>query len=305
MRSGVVLILLSMSMTPFGDALSKHLGETQSPFFIVFLRYLIAGLIALALAGITRTPVSLPKHGRGGFVLRTGLVVGAMALLILALSLVPLATAVGGFLIAPIVATVISVLFLGEALTLPRLLGGAASFFGALMILRPDGAVEAGILVAVAGGAMLGAFLALSRAAHCSLNAISALAVQCLLGAAMLAPIAMFQADLMVFSLLWPALGLGLVTAATHFLTVAAYQRAEPARLAPFFYFNLVAAVIVGVVWFQEIPGSLTLIGLGLIVSGGLIALMPGIPLRVRFFHPAFLTGRDFLPVRRNFLKNP
>lgn len=274
MQSGVVLILLSMSLTPFGDALSKQLGDTQSPMFIVFLRYLVAGMIALGLAGLTGTKVALPRTGRAGFVLRTGLVVGAMALLIAALSLVPLATAVGGFLVAPIVAILISVVFFSETLTLPRLLGAGVSFLGALLILQPNGTFEIGILLALAGGVLLGAFLALSRASHCTMTPISALAVQCLLGAAMLFPLAISQFSNLSFALLWPAIGLGSITAATHFLTVAAYQRSEAAKLAPFFYFNLVAAVIVGLVWFHEVPDQLSTIGLGFILAGGLLSLM-------------------------------
>ena len=263
-----------MSLTPFGEALSKQLADTQSPMFIVFLRYFVAGLIALALARLTGTKVTLPQKGRAGFVLRTALVVGAMAMLIVALSLIPLATAVGGFLIAPIVATAISVFFYNEAMTAPRLIGCTLSFLGAMLILKPGGAIEPGIIFALTGGVLLGAFLALGRAAVCTMTPVAALAVQCLLGAAMLFPFAALQIGQLNLGLLLPALGLGMVTAATHFLTVAAYQRSEAARLAPFFYFNLVAAVIVGLVWFHEVPNTLTLAGLALIVAGGLASLL-------------------------------
>lgn len=274
MQNGVLLILLSMSLTPFGDALSKQLGATQSPMFIVFLRYFVAGLIALALARVTRTRVELPRIGRLGFILQTAIVVGAMALLIAALSMVPLASAVGGFLIAPIVAMLISVLFYGEKLTLPGAAGAGLSFLGALLILKPGAAFEPGIAVALVGGALLGLFLAANRASGVILSPIGALALQCLLGSAMLFPFAIGSIGTADWALLWPALGLGAVTAATHFLTVAAYQRCESARLAPFFYFNLVAAVIVGLVWFNEIPDAYSVAGLGLILTGGLASLL-------------------------------
>lgn len=274
MKSGVFLILLSMSLTPFGDALSKELSGTQSPLFIVFLRYLVAGLMALLLARLSRQKIYLPApHERAGVMMRTALVIGAMSLLIVALSLVPLASAVGGFLIAPIVATLISVMFFGERLTTLRVLGSAISFCGALLILRPDADFQPGMLFALAGGVMLGAFLVTTRASPTGGNPVSALAVQCLLGALILAPFALPEIGGLTFGLLLPVLGLGFVTGATHFLTVAAYQRAEAAKLAPFFYFNLVAAVIVGVLWFHEIPGLFTLVGLGAIVLGGSAAL--------------------------------
>ncbi len=274
MRSGVILILLSMSLTPLGDGLSKHLGETQSPFLIVFLRYLTAGVLAWLVARATGTRVELPRADRNGMLVRSFLVIGAMTLLIMALACVSLASAVGGFLVAPIAAMLISVLWFGERLTISRLVGALISFGGALLILRPGAGFEPGILLALAGGLMLGGFLALTRATRCALHPVSVLAIQCLLGSVLLLPFAVphfgdFRAELLV-----PVLGLGLVTAATHFLTVAAYQRADSAQLAPFFYFNLVAAIFVGVIWFGELPGPVVALGLLCIVAGGLISLI-------------------------------
>lgn len=274
MQSGVFLILLSMSLTPFGDALSKHLGETQAPLFIMFLRYFTAGLIALVLARATRTPVVLPRRNLGGLVFRTALVMAAMTLLIVALTMASLANAVGGFLIAPIVATLISSVFFGEKLNLPRGLGAVISFLGALLILRPGAGFEPGIIFALLGGIFLGAFLSLSRRAPRLGNALSSLAVQCLLGSAMLLPFALSQFGGFSLRIIPAILGLGVVTAATHFLTVAAYQRADASKLAPFFYFNLVAAIIVGLVWFSEVPGWLSVLGLCGIVAGGLVSLL-------------------------------
>ncbi len=279
MQNGVLLILLSMSLTPLGDALSKYLGATQSPFVIVFLRYFTAGLIALILARICGAKVELPRAGRVGMVIRTALVMGAMTCLIVALSMIPLANAVGGFLIAPIVAMLMSVFIHHEALTFPRIIGAFGSFFGALLILRPDAGLAPGMLFALGGGLLLGGFLALSRYAPPAGHPISALAVQCLLGSGMILPFALPSfsgVQTAQIPTLFPAVvGLGLVTAATHFLTVAAYQRAEAARLAPFFYFNLVVAVVVGIFWFGEMPTTATLSGLTFIVFGGLFSLLP------------------------------
>jgi len=274
MQSGIFLILLSMSLTPLGDGLSKYLGQTQSPFFIVFQRYFVAGVIAVIVARATKTPLEFPRHGRGGLVVRTALVMVAMTLLIVALTLVPLAHAVGGFLIAPIVAMLISVGFYDEKLTPTRVFGAAISLLGAVLILRPGAEVEVGTLIALTGGLLLGAFLALTRQVKTKLNIMSTLTVQCLMGSAMLLPLAASSIPRFDVSLIWPALGLGGVTAATHLLTVLAYQRADSARLAPFFYFNLVAAILVGLVWFNEIPTGPAILGLFAIIFGGLVSLI-------------------------------
>jgi len=274
MQNGIFLILLSMSLTPFGDALSKQLTLSQAPVFIVFLRYLTAGLIALFLLVVSGQSVDFPRENRFGLIVRTALVMGAMLLLVVSLSMAPLASAVGGFLIAPIVAMLISGFVFREPLTVSRVLGAALSFGGALVIPRPDAGIETGVVVALAGGGLLGTFLALTRTAPAYSSSVSALAIQCLMGAAMLFPFAVFNLRGLHVSLLVPAVGLGLVTAATHFLTVAAYQRAESTVLAPFFYFNLVAAVVIGALLFGETPDWVVLVGLFLIAAGGCTSQM-------------------------------
>jgi drug/metabolite transporter (DMT)-like permease len=276
MHNGIPLILLSMSLTPVGDAMSKALAGSITPVTIVFLRYLAAGLLGLGLARMLSVPVRLPRAAVGGTLVQTALVIGAMTLLIAALGRVPLATAVGGFLVAPIVATLLGVLLLGERLTPARAAGGGVSFAGALLILKPTAVPNAGILLALAGGVMLGGFLVLARRARGGAqHPVAALALQCLLGAAMLAPFVAIPRGALTADLLGPALCLGLVTAATHFLTVAAYRRSEPAALAPFFYFNLIVAIVIGLVWFGEVPDLVTLAGLAGIVLGGLLSLAP------------------------------
>ena len=275
LRSGILLILLSMSLTPLGDAISKHLASAQPPVEIVFLRYLAAGLIGLCLILVRGRGVHLQRQQFGGLILRTFCVMAAMSLLAMALALVPLAVAVGGFLIAPLVAVLISIVLYGERLTVPRATGAAFSFLGALAILRPEAGISPGALAALGGGGMLGVFLALTRGAGAMPDALAALTVQCLLGAFLVAPIAVLGGLDFTLVPVLPALGLGLVTAATHFLTVAAYQRAEAGLLAPFFYFSLVAALAIGLVWFEEFPDAQALVGLGAILTGGLISLVP------------------------------
>jgi len=274
MKSGIFYIVLSMSLTPMGDALSKVLGETQSPLLIVFLRYLVAGSIVVLFARATGRRITLPPGARWHMVVRTALVMGAMTLLIASLSMVPLASAVGGFLIAPIIATILNVLIFGERLTFMRMFGSGISFIGAFLVLRPENGAQIGMVFSLVGGALLGAFLSLSRVAPDRSDPVSALAVQCLLGAAMIMPFAIYSMTTISYALFWPVIGIGCVTAATHYLTVVAYQRSDASHLAPFFYFNLVAAVVVGFVWFGEMPNAGVIGGLGLIVFGGLASLL-------------------------------
>jgi drug/metabolite transporter (DMT)-like permease len=274
-NTGVALLILAMLLTPAADAVAKMLSADLGPMAIAFVRYLSAGLIAVAVARGLRRGIRVPAGDRVGVVLRTALIMAAMTALIAALGMVPMAKAVGGFLIAPVVSGLLGMLVWGERPTLPRLVGSGVSIVGAALLMRPEAGFEPGALLALLGGALLGAYLAATRGARDAPDPLSTLAVQSLLGAALIAPFAL-AGGLPAPSpaLATGALALGAISAVCHGLTVAAYRRAEATALAPFLYFNLLTATAAGFVWFGETPDGTTFAGLAAIALGGMITLI-------------------------------
>ena len=292
MNVGVCFLILAMLLTPAVDGVAKTLSAEHTPMMIAFIRYLSAGLIALAVARGTGRRIVVARGDRAGQVVRTALIMGAMTALIAALGMVPMAKAVGGFLIAPIVSGLLGIVIWREKPTATRLIGSAISVLGAAILMRPEAGLEPGSLFALIGGALLGTYLAATRGARTQTDALSTLAVQSLLGAGLIAPFALAGGlPVMTLALFAGALALGAISAVCHFLTVAAYQRAEATVLAPFLYFNLLTAMAVGFVWFGETLGWSSIAGLLAIAAGGLLTLMnperlalPGILApRVRF----------------------
>jgi len=276
LRTGIAFILVAMLLTPAADGIAKSLAATEPAMTVACLRYLAAGLVALAVAGATRRRIVVPRTDLGGQVLRTALLMAAMSAFIGALGLVPLARAVGGFLIAPVASGLFAILFWREPPTTPRLAGAALGLAGATALLRPEAGLETGSLLALLGGLLLGGYLAAQRAAGDETDALSTLAFQSLLGAALLAPFALAGGlPKATPALLASALALGTLSAACHGLTVAAYRRADAGLLAPFLYFNLLAAVAIGRIWFGETLPPAALAGVAAIAAGGLVALLP------------------------------
>ena len=165
MNVGVLFLILAMLLTPAVDGVAKTLAAEHSPMMIAFVRYLAAGLVALAVARGTgrqhrrcraatgrpdRPHRALdggddradrrPRHGADGQ---------------------------GGrrLLIAPIVSGLLGILVWREPPTAPRLAGSAISFLGAAVLLRPEAGLEPGCLFALLGGALLGSYLAATRGA--------------------------------------------------------------------------------------------------------------------------------------------
>jgi drug/metabolite transporter (DMT)-like permease len=276
MQTGVLFLILAMLLTPAVDGLAKTLSVEHTPMEIAFLRYFTAGVIAIAIARATGRRIVVQRDDRLGMVFRTGLIMAAMTSLIAALALVPMAEAVGGFLIAPIVSMLLSIALYREALTVPRAAGSLLSVAGAYVLMAPEAGIEPGSILALAGGALLGAYLAATRRARGS-DALSTLAVQCLLGAAMLAPLAFWNGvPTLSVQLIGGALAIGGISALCHFLTVAAYARAEATTLAPFLYFNMISAMAVGYLCFGETLSGGNLVALAAIAFGGLVTLMKG-----------------------------
>lgn len=277
MQSGVIFLVIAMSLTPGLDGLSKILSIEFSPFLVCFLRYFAAGIVALCASRALGQPIHVPREGRAQQLVLTALLVGAMSFLITALSMVPLALATGGFLIAPLVSTVLSIVYLREPVTRARIIGSLISLVGAIVITKPAAGIELGTVFALAGGAMLGTYLAVSRGAVNKGGPMSSLAVQCLFGSVLLAPLAFYN-GLPTISLnqFFVVLGLGVLSAITHYLTVLAFEKADASVLSPFLYFNLIAALVVGYLWFNEIPNLWSIFGLTLIAFGGIVTIMPG-----------------------------
>lgn len=277
MRIGIACLVAAMLLTPAADGVARTLAASEAPMTVACLRYLAAGLVALAIAAVARRPIAVPRRDLGGHVLRTLLLMGAMVALVAALGRVPMAKAAGGFLIAPIVSGLLGILVWREPATPARLAGAAVSFAGAALLLRPEAGVEAGVLHALLGGALLGAYLAAQRGAGAGADALSTLVVQSLLGAVLLAPFVVASGlPPATPALLGGVVALGMLSAACHGLTVAAYRRAEATVLAPFLYLNLAAALAVGWLWFGETVEAAALAGLAAIVAGGLLAVAGG-----------------------------
>lgn len=276
MQQGVVFLVLAMSLTPGLDGLAKVLSMEYSPFLVCFLRYFAAGCVAVGVARVMKEPIRIPKEGRASQLCLTALLVGSMTCLVTALSMVPLALATGGFLIAPLVSTLLSTIFLKETLTAGRIFGSGLSLIGAAIISKPEAGIELGSVFALVGGVLLGTYLVVSRGSEQKGGVLSSLAVQCLFGSLLLAPLAFWNGlPALTVELAGIVLALGCLSAMTHFLTVLAFEKTDAAVLSPFLYFNLVAAIAVGFFWFGEIPSGWATFGLMLIVLGGICTILP------------------------------
>ena len=268
---GMTLMVLAMLAIPVVDGLAKYLSASYSPLFISWARYAAATLIVLPAAAAIHGWRLFPERRLGTHVWRTAFLVGAMTLYFLAIARVPLVMAASAFLIGPVIGVLLSILFLGERMTRRKGAGLALGIVGSLVILHPTGAFDPGILLAFGAGLLFALYLVATRLTAQDGDPMKTLALQYVIGTILLTPQAILTAKLPATDVLLFLLGLGLFSALGHFLTIAAFRRAEASTLAPLTYVELIGAAIVGYVAFAEVPGAATVAGAGLIVISGLV----------------------------------
>jgi len=268
---GALLAALAMFLFSVQDAFIKAMAEHYSVVAILFLRS--AGTLPLAAALVWR------EGGRQGFRsrhLRLQLVRGVLLFMMflgyyLALTRLPLATAVALVFSAPIMTTLLSSAMLKERIGIHRWAAVLVGFLGVLVMVRPGG----GAFAWPALLCLMASFCyALSMVMTRQLGTVESLGrlvfypnLVYFLGAAALlpanwTPVPLEHAGLIVAFGLW--------TIVAHLAITQAYRIAPPPVLAPFDYTTLVWALLWGWIFWNEWPGWITLAGALVVVSAGL-----------------------------------
>jgi drug/metabolite transporter (DMT)-like permease len=142
-----------------------------------------------------------------------------------------------------------------------------------MVILQPGGAVEPGVLLALASGLAYAFYMIATSRAAAGSDPLKTLAFQCALGVLLLTPQAVLtwstpsRADLPLF------LCLGLFSLLGHFTSIVAFRMADTSTLAPLVYVEMIGAALIGYAAFGDVPGLATIAGAALIVAAGLILI--------------------------------
>lgn len=264
---------IAMLGVPMVDGIAKYLSAGYSPLFIGWARYAVACLIVLPLAYRIHGRRIFPEEQRFAHLVRTAFLVTAMTLYFLALARIPISLAVSAYFVGPVVAVALSVLFLKETFTWPKLFSLVLGFVGSVVVLQPSGDIEIGLIMAFGAGLFFALYLIATRQAAQSSDPIRTLAFQCVIGTVLLSPQAAFTFELPRPDVLWLFAALGVISAIGHLLTILAFRLADASTLSPLVYLELVGSAAIGVLIFSEIPTLSTVAGAALIIISGLVLL--------------------------------
>lgn len=269
---GIGWLLLSvLSASAMAVAVRALSAEIDSRAIVLIRSVAICGALALAwpvVPALRRARFTRPwLHLARGVQLAV-----ATHLAFYTLSQIPLATATVLFFTAPIFATLLSTLLLGERVGPRRWAAVAAGFLGAMVILRPGlTEVHPAMLAALASSALYGLALVQSRGIARADGSAAAFASMSVVTLVLSVPVAWPVMALPGSGAGWALLGVMVAGGAIRAVAdIEAYRAAEAAVLAPVAYTRIVLVGVAGYVFFGEVVDPPTILGAAIIMGATL-----------------------------------
>ncbi|MCI9865403.1 DMT family transporter [Rhizobium skierniewicense] len=283
---GMLIMAGCMIVLPIMDAIAKYMAvsEGMSPAQVTFYRFFFQLVCTLPLLMIM-SPKALLAAKRPWLNLLRGVLHAAASLCFFAaVKYMPLADVFAIYFVEPFLLTMMSALFLGERVGWMRWSAIAVGFIGAMIVIQPSFEVFGWTsLLPVACAFLFTLYLFLNRAMG---DADSPLVMQTMAG---IAGTVFMAAALLIghglgdvnFEMALPGWGHGLVllvllgsiSGYMHLLVVKAFRLAPVSLLAPFQYFEIISATVLGYVLFSDFPTASKWLGIVIIVTSGLFII--------------------------------
>ena len=282
---GMAIMATCMAVLPLMDAIAKYMAtfEGMSPAQVTFYRFFFQ-LVCLLPLSLATGPSLLQARRPWMNLLRGALHAAASLLFFVAVKYMPLADVFAIYFVEPFMLTMMSALFLGDRVGWRRWLAIVIGFGGAMIVIQPSYAIFGWTaLLPVLCAFLYTLYLFLNRAigdadSPMVMQTIAGLGGTIFMGAALAVGHAANVGD---FSPSLPSSGLGLVllvllgsiSGYMHLLVVKAFRLAPLSLLAPFQYFEIISATVLGYALFGDFPTASKWLGIGIIVASGLFII--------------------------------
>ena len=270
-RTGVLVMLAAMFLFSLNDAMGKWLVATYSVGQVLLLRSAVALVILLPFLwkGGVRPIMTAQRPG-----LQFARVVFStleVFCFYLAVSYLPLADVMTYWLAAPIYVAALSPFLLKERVDGLRWAAIALGFVGVVVALAPSGEFNFAAVIAALVGTLAFALMVITGRTLRGTPDTTLVLFQtggALLAGLFLAPFNWVTPTVPDFLLLGT---LGVVAMVAHICVNRAVKLADAASVAPLQYTLLPWAIVLGYLFFGDLPQTTTLIGAGIIIASSFI----------------------------------
>jgi len=283
---GMAIMASAMIVLPVMDAIAKYMAtfEAMSPGQVTFYRFFFQLVCTLPLLFVVFGWAALSAKRPWVNLLRGALHGAASLLFFVAVKYMPLADVFAIYFVEPFMLAALSALFLGDKVGWRRWLAIVVGFGGAMIVIQPSFEIFGWkALLPVACAFLYALYLFMNRAVG---EADSPLTMQTMagIGGTIFMAGALWvgaSAGVDDFAPSLPASWLGLVlllilgsiSGYAHMLVVRAFRLAPLSLLAPFQYFEIISATILGYALFGDFPNVSKWIGILIIVGSGLFII--------------------------------
>ncbi|MEL6335910.1 MAG: DMT family transporter [Pseudomonadota bacterium] len=252
------------------DSFAKALSDDLPPMMVVWARY-VSQTVVFALIFAVSLPRLIRTENLGQQLLRGGLLFTVTALFFTALQSLELAEAIALVQLAPLMIVALAALLLREHVGPRRWIAVGIGLLGALLIIRPGlGVFQPAALYAVAAAFCFASFQVLTRVMSGTGSIWTTMLYTSLVGAALASATLPWTWVTPPATALPAMLAVGVMGLIGHVIFVWAAAQVPASVLAPFNYTSLVWATLMGLVFFGELPATLTVVGACVIVGAGL-----------------------------------
>lgn len=261
---------LSLIVSCGNDAITKYLGHTFNPWEITFFRF--------AFGILTLLPVML-YQGKSAFIthrwklhfLRGLFVFVAISLWSQGIKVSPITTSTIMSFTVPIFVLVLAPIFLKERVTWPMWLATLGGFVGILFVLQPDAhTFNQGSLFFIIAAILFGMLDILNK------KYVTQEPMLCMLFYSTVVALILVTFPAMQvwrtptnYELIW-LLALGIGSNLILYCILRAFSLTDASSLAPFRYIELLISMVVGYVFFHELPSSYSYLGAAIIIPSTL-----------------------------------
>ncbi|MGI9433664.1 MAG: DMT family transporter [Geminicoccaceae bacterium] len=271
--AAIGMMVTAMMLFTLMDSIGKWLSGFQPVQQVVWGRYffqfvwMLFLLPAYGLGGMTRTSCLHLHIGRGL------LVALATICLFSAVSMIPLADAYSITFAAPLIVTILSIPLLGERVGWRRWSAILLGFAGVLVVIRPGfNTFHWALLLPLVTASCFALYQLLTRKAGAIpgerpmpmlfyMALVGTIAMSCLVPA--------YWQSVQIEAWVGMAV-MGALAAIGHMMLIQALAKASAVTLSPFIYTQLIWAILLGYVLFDDWPDFWMLLGGAIIVGSGL-----------------------------------
>jgi len=277
---GILLMILSVTVFTVMASFIKAAERIPAGEAVFFRSVLTIPILLLWFGAQGRVVEALRTHDWKGHARRGIVGTLAMGLSFAGLHYLPLPEVTALGYVAPILVVIFAAIMLGERIRLIRISAVAVGLVGVVVILSPrltaegsrEELVGAAIVLTSAGCA---AFAQIFVKRMTGTERPEAIVFYFALTATLLSFLTMPFGWVMPRGIEWVwMIGAGLLGAVGQLLLTTSYRFAEVSVLAPFTYVSMLSALMIGWLFFDEVPTIQILVGASLVIASGVVVVL-------------------------------